>query len=82
MHNVAIAAFLKGMAGEKGCTPTQIAVAWLLTRGDDIVPLVGMSRRSRLPKNLGVLDIRLSDDDLAALDRYFAPGAVQGDRYP
>lgn len=82
VHNVAVAEFLKGMAGEKGCTPAQVAVAWLLTRGDDIVPLVGMSRRSRLPENLGVLDIRLSGDELAALDRHFAPGAIEGDRYP
>ncbi len=81
-HNVAVAGFLKRMAGEKGCTPAQIAVAWLLTRGDDIVPLAGMSRRSRLSENLGALDIRLSGDELSALDRHFAPGAIQGDRYP
>ena len=81
-HNVAVAAFLKEMAGEKGCTPAQVAVAWLLTRGDDIVPLIGMSRRSRLPENLGVLDIRFSGDELAALDRHFGPDAIQGDRYP
>lgn len=82
VHNVAVAAFLKAMSGEKGCTPAQIAVAWLLTRGDDIVPLVGMTRRSRLPENLGALDVRLSADELAALDRHFALDAIRGDRYP
>lgn len=81
-HNVAVAASLKEMAGEKGCTPAQIAVAWLLTRGGDVVPLVGMSCRSRLTENLGVLNIRFSGDELAALDRHFASGAIQGDRYP
>ena len=81
-HNAAVAAVLKDMAAAKGCIPAQLAVAWLLTRGHDIVPLVGMRRRSRLPENLGVLDIRLSDDEIAALDRHFALGAIQGDRYP
>jgi len=81
-RNAAVAAFLGEMAGGKGCTPAQVATAWLLTRGDDIVPLVGMSKRARLPENLGVLDVRLTSDELAALDRHFAPGAVQGDRYP
>ncbi len=82
VHNLAVAGFLREMAAKKGCTPAQIAVAWLLTRGDDIVPLVGMSRSSRLPENLGVLDVGLGADELAALDRHFAPGAIQGDRYP
>lgn len=81
-HNAAVAGFLGEMAAAKGYTPAQVAVAWLLTRGGDIVPLVGMSRRSRLSENLGALDIRLSADELVALDRHFAPGAIQGDRYP
>ena len=81
-HNLATAEFLKEMAMAKGYTPAQLAVAWLLSRGDDIVPIVGMSRRSRLSDNLKVLDINFSTDELAALNRVFAPGAIIGDRYP
>ena len=81
-HNLAIVSFLKEMAADKGYTPAQLAVAWLCSRGDDIIPLVGMSRRSRLPDNLKIFDISFSADELAALDRAFAPGAIIGDRYP
>ncbi len=81
-HNLATVSFLKEMAADKGYTAAQLAVAWLLSRGDDIVPLVGMSRRSRLPENLKILDISFSADELAALDQAFAPGTVIGDRYP
>lgn len=81
-HNIATAAFLTEMAADKGYTPAQLAVAWLLSRGDDLFPLVGMSRRSRLPENFVILDITFSADELAALDRAFAPGAIVGDRYP
>jgi aryl-alcohol dehydrogenase-like predicted oxidoreductase len=81
-HNIAVAAFLNEMAADKGCTPAQLAVAWLLSRGDDIFPLVGMSRRSRLDENLALLDITFSQDELATLERVFAPGAIVGDRYP
>lgn len=81
-HNVTTVSFLKEMAAEKGYKPAQLAVAWLLSRGEDIVPLVGMSRRSRLAENLETLDISFSADELAALERAFAPGVIVGDRYP
>ncbi|WP_407542513.1 aldo/keto reductase (plasmid) [Deinococcus radiomollis] len=81
-HNVGVAAFLQTLAVTKGFTPAQLAVAWLLAQGDDIIPLVGMRRRSRLPENLAIPDIHFSPDELAALDRVFAPGAILGDRYP
>ncbi len=81
-HNIATASFLKEVAADKGYTSAQLAVAWLLTRGDDIFPLVGMSRRSRLPENLEILNITFSVDELAALDQAFAPGAIVGERYP
>ncbi len=81
-HNLATASFLKEMADDKGYTSAQLAVAWLLSRGDDIIPLVGMKRRSRLPENLQILDISFSTDELAALDKAFARGAIVGDRYP
>jgi aryl-alcohol dehydrogenase-like predicted oxidoreductase len=81
-HNIATAAFLTEMAADKGSTPAQLAVAWLLSRGDDMFPLVGMSRRSRVAENVAILDIRFSADELAALDRAFGPGTIIGDRYP
>lgn len=82
VKNAATCAFLGEMAHEKGYTPAQLAVAWLLSRGDDIVPLVGMSRRGRLAENLAILDIKFSASELATLERVFAPGAIVGDRYP
>lgn len=81
-HNITTAALLKQMAVDKGHTAAQLAVAWLLARGDDIFPLVGMSRRARLPENLAILDVTFSADELAALDRVFGPGGIIGDRYP
>ena len=70
------------MAAQKGRTPAQLALAWLLTRGEDIIALIGMRRRSRLKENLEVLDIAFDADELASLDRAFGSGAIQGERYP
>ncbi len=81
-HNVQVVSFLKEMAARKGYTAAQLAVAWLLTRGEDIVPLVGMSKRSRLPENLQIAEISFSSEELSALDQAFAPGMIRGDRYP
>ena len=81
-HNVQVVSFLKKMAARKGYTPAQLAVAWLLARGEDIVPLVGMSKRSRLPENLKIPEITFSPEELSSLDQAFAPGAILGDRYP
>ena len=69
------------MAAGKGATAAQVAVAWLLTRGEDVVPLVGMRRRSRLQENLRALEIALSPGELATLDEAFGPGAIRGERY-
>ena len=57
-----------------------MAIAWVLSRGDDIVPLVGTSQRSRLSENLGALDITLDTEELGALDKAFASGAIAGSR--
>jgi aryl-alcohol dehydrogenase-like predicted oxidoreductase len=81
-HNLDAIAVLKALAAAKGFSPAQIAVAWVLSRGDDIVPLIGMSRPSRLPENLATLDIVFSPDELTRLDAAFGPGAIIGDRYP
>ena len=80
--NLATIATLTEMAAAKGCTSAQLAVAWLLTRGDDIVALAGTRSRVRLSENLAALDVSLSPAELGDLDRAFAPGAIRGDRYP
>jgi aryl-alcohol dehydrogenase-like predicted oxidoreductase len=68
--------FLEHLAKSKGCTPAQLAIGWILSQGDDIVPLVGMSRRSRLPETLDTLDLALSAAELTALDQAFVTGAI------
>ncbi len=80
--NLSIMAEFKAVAAEMGVEPAQLAVAWLLSRGDDIVPLVGMRRRSRIAENLMILDMTLTTADMVRLDTTFAPGVVRGDRYP
>jgi aryl-alcohol dehydrogenase-like predicted oxidoreductase len=82
VHNLKRVAVLKDLASARGCTPAQIAIAWVLTRGSDIVPLIGMSRPSRLPENLAALKLQLSADELVMLDETFADGAIIGDRQP
>ena len=81
-RNVEAVEALRALAGRKGATPAQVAIAWVLAQGQDVVPLVGMSSRARLPENLGALTLELPGDDLAALESAFAPGAIIGDRYP
>ncbi|HEX7661398.1 MAG TPA: aldo/keto reductase [Pseudonocardiaceae bacterium] len=81
-HNLRTAAALTDMAARKNCTPTQLAVAWVVSRGPDICTLVGMSRRSRLPENLAALQVSLSDEEARELDAAFAVGSIAGDRYP
>jgi aryl-alcohol dehydrogenase-like predicted oxidoreductase len=80
--NLEKVSLLELMARQKNCTTAQLAIAWVLSRGDDIASLVGMSRRSRITENLGAFDVEFSTSDLADLDRLFAPGAITGDRYP
>jgi aryl-alcohol dehydrogenase-like predicted oxidoreductase len=65
----------------KDATVAQIAIAWALSRGDDVVPLVGARRRDRLTEALGALDIKLSADDLVRIEEAIPVDAVAGDRY-
>ena len=69
------------MAETKGATVAQIAIAWVLSRGADIVPLVGARRRDRLAEALGALPLTLSPEDLAQIERAVPPEAVAGERY-
>jgi aryl-alcohol dehydrogenase-like predicted oxidoreductase len=73
---------LEEMAAAKRCTVAQIALAWLLTQGEDIVPIPGTKRRRYLEENCGAVDVKLTPDELGALARAFAPGATAGTRYP
>jgi aryl-alcohol dehydrogenase-like predicted oxidoreductase len=81
-RNLALLGTLRALAAAKGCTPAQIALAWLLAQGEDIVPIPGTKRRLYLEENVAALDVRLDDRDLAKLARAFPPGITAGDRYP
>jgi aryl-alcohol dehydrogenase-like predicted oxidoreductase len=81
-RNLALVDALREIADASGVTVAQIAIAWVLGRGDDVVPLVGARTRERLTEALGALAVELDDDDLAALERAVPPGAAAGDRYP
>ncbi|MDY0329996.1 MAG: aldo/keto reductase [Thiomonas sp.] len=72
---------IETMAREKGCTPAQLALAWLLAQGEDIVPIPGTKKRSRLEENVGALEVRISAEDRARIDRILPPGAAAGLRY-
>ena len=70
------------IAGEKHCTPAQLALAWLLAQGEDIVPIPGTKRRSRLEENVGALSVTLTPAELRRLEAVAPKGGVAGDRYP
>jgi aryl-alcohol dehydrogenase-like predicted oxidoreductase len=69
------------LAARAGAAPAQVALAWLLAQGPDVVPIFGTTRRARLRENLGALDVRLSGADLQLLDSVFSPQNIAGDRY-
>jgi aryl-alcohol dehydrogenase-like predicted oxidoreductase len=79
--NLSLVEALRTVAAALDATVAQIAIAWVLGRGSDIVPLVGARTRDRLTEALGALDIDLSPDDLAAIERAVPPGAAVGSRY-
>lgn len=81
VHNLEKVEVLKQMAQYKGCTPTQLAIAWVKEQGDHIMPLVSMSRRSRLPENLKAMDIVFSSQEMNTLNTTFAIGAIRGGTY-
>jgi aryl-alcohol dehydrogenase-like predicted oxidoreductase len=81
-HNAKLVRRLAEMAGPKGATPAQLAIAWLLARGRDILPIPGTKRLDRLEENLGAQRVRLDADDLRRIDEAVPPGAGAGTRYP
>lgn len=80
-RNLQLVDRVKEMATEKGCTVGQLALAWLLAQGEDIVPIPGTKKRSRLEENLGAIDVTLSANDLSRLDELAPAGVAAGDRY-
>ncbi len=72
---------IETMAREKDCTPSQLALAWLLAQGEDIVPIPGTKKRSRLEENVGAVDVQISSEDRARIDAILPPGAAAGSRY-
>jgi aryl-alcohol dehydrogenase-like predicted oxidoreductase len=81
-QNLRLVERVEQMAGEKTCTPAQLALAWVLAQGDDIVPIPGTKRRKYLDEDLGALEVRLSASDIARIDEIAPRGAAVGTRYP
>jgi aryl-alcohol dehydrogenase-like predicted oxidoreductase len=81
-RNLDLVKHIEAIAKEKGCTPAQLALAWVLAQGDDIVPIPGTKRRKYLEENAGALDVHLTADDLRRIDEVAPKGAAAGERYP
>jgi len=81
-RNLDLVERIREMAVRKRCTPAQLALAWLLAQGEDIVPIPGTKRRAYLRENVGALEITLSEEDLASLAEIAPPGVAAGARYP
>ncbi|MEV6348681.1 aldo/keto reductase [Actinoplanes sp. NPDC051851] len=81
-HNLALVEALRRVATAKGCTVAQLAIAWVASRGTDIVPVVGARTRERLSEALPAAGLDLTDNDLAEIERAVPAGSARGDRYP
>jgi len=73
---------IEAIAKQKGCRPSQLALAWVLAQGEDIVPIPGTKRRRYLEENVGALDLKLTKEDLRRIEEVFPFGAAAGERYP
>ena len=81
-RNLALVEELRAIAAAKGASVAQLAIAWVLSRGEDIVPLIGARSPERLHEALGALQLELGEDEVAAIERAVPPDAVAGERYP
>jgi aryl-alcohol dehydrogenase-like predicted oxidoreductase len=81
-HNRALAQKFQAIAKGKGCTPAQLALAWVLAQGSDVIPIPGTKQLKRVQENIGALNVKLSDADLAEIAGAIPAGAVKGTRYP
>jgi aryl-alcohol dehydrogenase-like predicted oxidoreductase len=79
-HNLKLLAQFEELAKEKGATAAQVALAWLLAQGNDIIPIPSNKSRRHLDENIKAMEIKLSKEDLARLDEIFSPGAAAGTR--
>jgi aryl-alcohol dehydrogenase-like predicted oxidoreductase len=79
--NLALADRVRELAREKGCTPAQLALAWLIRRHDDVIPIPGTSSTERLEENVHAVDVRLTEDDLNRIEEIAPQGAAAGERY-
>ena len=79
--NAAIAARLRDMAAERSCTPAQLAIAWLLSQGEDIVPIPGTAELGHLEQNMAAAALQLSETEVRELGEAFPPGIASGDRF-
>jgi len=80
-RNIELVKQVEKIAAEKGCTPAQLALAWVLAQGDTIVPIPGTKRRKYLEENVGALEVELSADDLQRIEEAMPQGAIAGPRY-
>ena len=81
-HNRALAQKVEAIAKRKGCTPAQLALAWVLAQGQDVIAIPGTKQKKRLLENIGALNVKLSESDLAEIASAVPAGAVKGTRYP
>jgi aryl-alcohol dehydrogenase-like predicted oxidoreductase len=81
-HNRELVQRVAAIARSKGCTPSQLALAWLLAQGQDIVPIPGTKTKQRLLENIGALNVNLTESERASISEAVPPGAVKGSRYP
>ncbi len=80
--NLELVKRIQEIAAEKGCTPAQLALAWVLAQGEDIVPIPGTKRRKYLEENVGALELHLTPEDLRRIDEIAPKGVAAGERYP
>jgi len=80
-RNIQLVREVEAMARDKGCTTAQLALAWVLAQGEDIVPIPGTKRIRYLDENIGALEVKLTPEDLNRLDEILPPGAAAGPRY-
>ncbi len=81
-HNRALAQKVQAIAQRKGCTPAQLALAWVLAQGPDVIPIPGTKQKKRLLENIGALDVKLSDAEVAEISNAVPAGSAKGTRYP
>ena len=81
-QNMRLVERVKGLAAEKGCKPAQLALAWVLAQGEDIVPIPGTKRRAYLEENVGALRVGLTPEDLSRIEEVLSETSVAGERYP